>query len=70
MTLVCLEESNIVKGEYLQHVIQDQKLIVKVNTPDRLLEIFLYFLKRLETFSAGKGSIKHIQNNLFKRNED
>lgn len=27
MPLVCLAESNIVKGEHLQHVIQDQKLI-------------------------------------------
>ena len=49
MTLVCLEESNIVKGEHLQHVIQDRKLIT---TKQSLEQSYgLSFVEKVRTFA-------------------
>lgn len=49
MALVCLEESNIVKGEHLQHVIQDRKLITTKKSPEQSYS--LSFVEKVRTFA-------------------
>ena len=51
MTLVCLEESNIVKGEYLQHVIQDQKLIPTKKKSLQQQSYSLSLVEKVKTFA-------------------
>ena len=49
MALVCIEESNIVKGEHLQHVIQDRKLITTKKSFEQSYS--LSFVEKVRTFA-------------------